>query len=214
MLCDFDRIDALCRDELSPEDRAAVLTHMNDCPACRAYYEAMAALEGNESVPEGFSARVMDAVRQTPQEKPRRKRSFYRGALTAAACAVLVLGISLWSGMFPGAETAAPESDNASSADLARDLDDATGGSPISSCANSGDMASDLPLTVHVLTDDALCAQVRAWLQAEGIEQLYPDTQREAYDLTAQQIEALNKAFPDAVLPQQSLLQLELKSAG
>ena len=33
------RISALIDDELSPEERAAVLEHIADCPACKAYWE-------------------------------------------------------------------------------------------------------------------------------------------------------------------------------
>ena len=47
MTCDFDRIDALCAGELPESQRASVLAHMEHCPACRAYYEAMAGLEGD-----------------------------------------------------------------------------------------------------------------------------------------------------------------------
>ena len=73
MLCDFDRIDALAAGELPAEERASVLAHMENCPACRAYYEAMAGLEGEETAPAGFAGRVMDAVRATPQGKVRRR---------------------------------------------------------------------------------------------------------------------------------------------
>ena len=74
------------------------------------------------------------------------------------------------------------------------------------------DLASDLPQTVHTLTDEALCQQVRLWLSQQNIPQLYPDGPREAYDLTADQVKALVQEFPLLALPAE-ILQLELKSA-
>ena len=123
MLCDFDRIDALVAGELSDDERKSVLAHMEICPTCRAYYEAMAGLEGGETAPEGFTARVMDAVRATPQVKVRR-RPMWQGVAAMAACAALVVGLGLGSGLF-GAETAAPES-----AELVRNSDDANTTAP------------------------------------------------------------------------------------
>ena len=89
MTCDFDRIDALVAGELSDNERETVLAHMENCPACRAYYEAMSALEGEDTVPEGFSARVMDAVRTTPQTKVRRRRPMWQSVAAMAACRYL-----------------------------------------------------------------------------------------------------------------------------
>ncbi len=205
MTCDFDRIDALVAGELSDDERKSVLAHMENCPVCRAYYEAMAGLEGEETVPEGFTARVMDTVRATPQVKVRRRRPVWQGMAAMAACAALVVGLGLGSGLF-GAETAAPES-----AELVRNSDDVNTNTP-ESFSGYDYQASDLPLTVHDLTDPTLCAQVRTWLVQQSIPQLYPDGPREAYDLTADQVKALNAAFPLLALPEQ-MLQLELKSA-
>ena len=205
MACDFDRIDALCAGELPESQRASVLAHMEHCPACRAYYEAMAGLEGEETAPEGFTARVMDAVRTTPQQKVRRKGSGWRSFAAVAACAVLVLGLGFGSGLM-GADSAAPESANDSAPGMTRDLE--------SDFAqyNGGDDAEDLPLTIHVVEDPALCGQVRSWLAGQNIPQLYPDGPREAYDLTAEQVQSINRDIPLLALPEE-FLQLELKSA-
>ena len=205
MTCDFDRIDALCAGELPESQRASVLAHMEHCPACRAYYEAMAGLEGEETAPEGFTARVMDAVRTTPQQKVRRKVSAWRSFAAVAACAVLVLGLGFGSGLM-GADSAAPETANDSAPGMTRDLE--------SDFAqyNSGDDAEDLPLTIHVVEDPALCGQVRSWLAGQNIPQLYPDGPREAYDLTAEQVQSINRDIPLLALPEE-FLQLELKSA-
>lgn len=213
MICDFDRIDALCAGKLPETERASVLTHMENCPACRAYYEAMAGLEGNETVPAGFADRVMDAVRATPQKKPQRRR-MWQSVAAMAACAALVVGLGMNSGLFSAdmaptekapADGAPPRSVEEADAELVDNGDD------FASYAN-GEQASDLPLHIHALTDEALCEQVRQWLAQQNIPQLYPTGPREAYDLTADQVKALNSLFPLLALPEE-FLQLELQSA-
>lgn len=212
MTCDFDRIDALAAGELPESERALVLEHMHTCPTCRAYYETISGLEGDEMPPEGFTSRVMDAVRATPQQKVRRRRPLWRGAAAAAACAVLVLGLASASGML-GLDNAAPESVNDSAPGLARDYDgDSSKMEQYATGDDGADQASDLPLTIHTVTDEALCTTIRARLADWGIPQLYPNGPREAYDLTADQVRTLNLAVPEAKLPEQ-MLQLELKCA-
>ena len=205
MTCDFDRIDALCAGELPESERASVLAHMERCPACRAYYEAMAGLEGEGTAPEGFAGRVMDVVRATPQQKVRRRASAWRSFAAVAACAVLVVGLGFGSGLM-GADSAAPETANDSAPGMTRDLEGDF------AQYSSGDDAEDLPLTIHTVEDPALCAQVRSWLAAQQIPQLYPDGPREAYDLTAEQVRSINRDIPLLALPE-AFLQLELKSA-
>ena len=210
MTCDFDRIDAFCVGELTDDERASVLSHMNTCPACRAYYEAMASLEGEESAPEGFAGRVMDAVRTTPQVKVRR-RSVWQGVAAMAACAALVVTLGLNSGLF-GAHMAAPESADESAPSRSVEVDNAElSGYQLPESA-ADDQARDLPLTVHTVTDPTLCTQVRDWLAQQSIPRLYPDGPREAYDLTADQVKSLVQEFPLLALPE-AALQLELKSA-
>lgn len=209
MHCDFDRIDALCTGELPGDERASVLAHMETCPACRAYYEAMRDLEGKETAPEGFTARVMDAVRATPQIKVRRKRPVWQSVAAMAACAALVVGLGFGSGLF---NTDMVPADDAAEMDRSVNGCGAEGGEQLQPAGNDGDQASDLPLTIHTLTDEALCAQVRAWLAQQNIPELYADGPREAYDLTAEQVKLLNRDIPLLALPEE-FLQLELKSA-
>ena len=89
--------------EASPEERAQLAEHLEACPDCRAYYEDLKRLHGGfareEAVlPEGFSARVMDRVRETPQDRPEKKRVPFprwgRWAALAACCGVVAL--SAW----------------------------------------------------------------------------------------------------------------------
>ena len=125
----------------------------------------------------------------------------------------LVVGLGLSSGLF-SAEKAPAAANEADAAEMSRSDDGE--GAPAgegTELAGYGDQATDLPLTIHTLTDEALCAQVRAWLTQQNIPQLYPDGPREAYDLTLAQVQALNAAVPAAALPELTLLQLELKSA-
>ena len=221
MTCDFDRIDALVAGELSEDECKTMLTHMEHCPTCRAYYEAMAGLEGEDTVPEGFTQRVMDTVRATPQTKVRRRRPMWQSVAAMAACAALVVGLGLGSGLMR--TESAPESAN-EAMEMTRDytqgtrepllVDDADNSIPGHDNASALESyeASDLPLTVQTLTDPVLCAQVRTWLSDRGIAALYGEGQREAYDLTADEAKALHQDFPELDLPHQ-MLQLELKSA-
>ena len=212
MICDFDRIDALCAGELTDDERASVLAHMEHCPACRAYYEIMDGLEGEETAPEGFTERVMDTVRTTPQVKMRRARRVWHSVAAMAACAALVVTLGLNSGLFSAEADPADAAESAPtrSAEAGGDGSDFSGYESPDSLADNNDR--DLPLNIHALTDEALCDQVRCWLSQQNIPQLYPDGSREAYDLTVDQVKALKDAFPLLALPEESL-QLELKSA-
>ena len=64
--------------ELTEEESAAVRAHLSECEDCRARLDEYAQLSGamlalgEEDVPEGFTARVMDAVRAEKAAMPRR----------------------------------------------------------------------------------------------------------------------------------------------
>ena len=186
MPCDFDRIDALLDGSLEEAARQSVLTHIEACPTCRAYFEAMQTLECDAAPSADFAQRVMEQVRTTPQQK-KRAASYRRVLAGLAACAVLVLGLRLLPLGGNGDEL------------------------PVNG-RSVGDIASDLPLTIYPIEDDALCAKVRLWLQQQEMAPLYGEGLREAYDLTAEDVAALMGAVPELQLPQQ-MLQLELKSA-
>lgn len=82
--------------ELSPEESAELLAHLEACPGCRAFYEAISGISDDLEVveaPEGFAKGVMDALGERPSGKGRCKR---RGKLVArvaalAACLALVI---------------------------------------------------------------------------------------------------------------------------
>ena len=196
MSCDFDRIDALLDGSLPEAERASVLAHMNTCSACRAYYEVMTGLEGDETAPDGFSQRVMERVRTTPQKAARRLP--YRKIISAvAACAVLIVGLQLLPLMGIGS---AEGTDDAAMKIVPESQFDSYA-------------ADDAMLQVYTVSDEAQCDSVRQWLHSNAFSPLYgEDAAREAYDLTAADVAALNNAVPGLDLPEQ-MLQLELKSA-
>lgn len=92
-------LDPFVDGELSPEEMARVQSHLDQCPACRAYVDdalsIRAALGGWEEtpVPEDFERRVMDAVRAHPR---RRRTPWKKVVLPLAACfAVAILALPL-----------------------------------------------------------------------------------------------------------------------
>ncbi len=84
--------------ELTEEENAAVRAHLGECEDCRARLDEYAQLSGamlalgEEDVPEGFTARVMAAVRaEKAAAKPQvKKRSTWRRWMPMAACAAIV----------------------------------------------------------------------------------------------------------------------------
>ena len=103
------RINALIDDELTAQERAQVLEHMAQCPACHAYWEELLqirdALREPVEVPAGFADGVMARVRETAQDSAATQRKTLRFPLwkrfagLAACCAVVLLGI--WAMDFP-----------------------------------------------------------------------------------------------------------------
>ena len=83
--------------ELTEEENAAIRAHLGECEDCRARLDEYAQLSGamlalgDEDVPEGFTARVMDAVRAEKAAMPRMKKpSAWRRWMPMAACAAIV----------------------------------------------------------------------------------------------------------------------------
>lgn len=97
------RIGALMDDELTAEERIAVLEHLAQCPACRAYWEDLLSVREalctqTERAPVGFAEAVMARVHETKQDvvseqKVLRFPQWKRFAALAACCAVVLLGI-------------------------------------------------------------------------------------------------------------------------
>lgn len=97
------RIGALMDDELTAEERIAVLEHLAQCPACQAYWEDLLSVRDalrtqTESAPAGFAEAVMARVHETKQDvvskqKVLRFPQWKRFAALAACCTVVLLGI-------------------------------------------------------------------------------------------------------------------------
>ena len=103
--CDYyqELISRLVDGEVSHDEYEALMAHMKSCSRCNAMYAVfhdlsdLIADEAREELPEGLHENIMAGVRRSAIEKKnRRMRSIgLRTALTAAACAVLVLFASL-----------------------------------------------------------------------------------------------------------------------
>lgn len=95
-------ISAFLDGELSGEERAETAAHLAACPACRRYFDDLAAihdvLDREEApLPEGFAEAVMARVRTTPQEGKEEPAvillHWRRWAALAACCAFAALGL-------------------------------------------------------------------------------------------------------------------------
>lgn len=98
--------------ELSPDERAELLTHLEECPECRAFYEAIRGISENMDIteaPEGFAKGVMDALGERPSGKGRcKKRKIVARVTALAACLALVVAA--------GIKLAMPDDNNNSAA--------------------------------------------------------------------------------------------------
>ena len=100
-------ISTLVDGEISREEHEALMKHMKSCSACNAMYAVFHDLsdilaEESEPLPDGLHENIMAGVRRSEiMKKNRRMRKFgLSTALTAAACAVLVLFAAV--GFTPG----------------------------------------------------------------------------------------------------------------
>ena len=91
-------ISSLVDGELSDEENEALMLHMNSCSRCTAMYAVFHDLsdilsEEPEPLPEGLHENIMAGVRRSELKKRNRRmrKIGLRTAMTAAACAVLVL---------------------------------------------------------------------------------------------------------------------------
>ena len=103
--CEYyqELISRLVDGEISHDEYEALMAHMESCSRCSAMYAVFHDLsdvlagEAEEPLPEGLHENIMAGVRRSAIEKKnRRMRSIgLRTALTAAACAVLVIFAAL-----------------------------------------------------------------------------------------------------------------------
>ena len=106
MTCEeFERkLDMLLEEELPAEASDEMREHVASCTACEQLFDLSRAVRDSLAeelpLPEGFSERVMEAVRAEKAAPPVRKRRFYPMPFTAVAAAAVALMFGINSGAF------------------------------------------------------------------------------------------------------------------
>ena len=146
-------ISALIDGALSEEDRAELVAHMAECPACQAYFndqlvihDALSGLE--DQAPAGFTARVMDQVRResVPERTSEKKVvafPLWRRYAAMAACCAVVAAAGFWafrdSAGAVEEQATAPADDEAAAAPEAAAADSTAGSAADSTAGSAAD---------------------------------------------------------------------------
>ena len=165
---------------------------------------------------EDFTARLMEQVRRTPQEKPLKKQPVVKLLAALAACAVIVIAVPLLmprmgSGAFDqmvSADSAAPEAAMNNADDRAAGDNqmmyptvpepDSTGGAPDDGL-NSQLKQDEVPRDSHNDSVQALtlagqdAKDAKAALDEMDVQPTKTETDRYIYDLTQQQVQELGQ---------------------
>jgi len=169
------------------------------------------ALHTGEMPSEGFTARVMAQVAQTPQVKAGSSRQTRKILLTAAAClavAAIAVPVVFFGTMRAG--SAAPESADCAAPAAAENCEEeevqefTMMAEESKETANSNDAETDQtgvesgadPTEEVAVSNTELCAEARKILSGMGLE-----SDSGYYSLSAQQVEALHEAMPELELP-------------
>lgn len=155
----------------------------------------------SDAVPsDDFTARLMEQVRRTPQERPRHMRPALKALAALAACAVIAAAIPL---AMPRMGSAADSS--AAAADTANGMDGAVkqyaaddaennmmvGSAPDGDAADRKEKSGDTPETVTLTGADAQKAQsVLADMSLQPFDQ---EDSATVYELTAEEAAALGE---------------------
>lgn len=159
------------------------------------------ALASDAAPSDDFTARLMEQVRRTPQEKPLRKQPVVKLLAAVAACAVIVIAIPL---LMPRMGSTGFDAASADCADAAGEdnADRAPSEQPMMAAPTADDTESSkqLPQTdgdseyMEVLTLTGGDAQAAlAALDAMDIQPTETENDRYTYDLTRQQAQALGE---------------------
>ena len=174
------------------------------------------ALASDAAPSEDFTARLMEQVRRTPQEKPLKKQPVVKLLAALAACAVIVVAIPLVTGSMGGAGAAF---DRAASADCAEpeaamnnDDDraagdnqmmyptvlepDSTGGAPddgLNSQLKQDEVPSDNENLQTLILGGQDAKDAKAALDEMDVQPTKTETDRYIYDLTQQQVQELGQ---------------------
>lgn len=97
-----ESISAYLDGELSGDGQEELMEHMASCPVCQRYFDDLveihaAMIPEETAIPEGFSQRIMEQVRNTPQDRPQPRKvvrfpRWKQWTALAACCALAVLG--------------------------------------------------------------------------------------------------------------------------
>lgn len=174
------------------------------------------ALASDAAPSEDFTARLMEQVRRTPQEKPLKKQPVVKLLAALAACAVIVIAVPLLmprmgSGAFDqmvSADSAAPEAAMNNADDRAAGDNqmmyptvpepDSTGGAPDDGL-NSQLKQDEVPRDSHNDRVQALtlagqdAKDAKAALDDMDVQPTKTETSRYIYDLTRQQVQELGQ---------------------
>ena len=174
------------------------------------------ALASDAAPSEDFTARLMEQVRRTPQEKPLEKQPVVKLLAALAACAVIVIAVPLLmprmgSGAFDqmvSADSAAPEAAMNNADDRAAGDNqmmyptvpepDSTGGAPDDGL-NSQLKQDEVPRDSHNDSVQALtlagqdAKDAKAALDEMDVQPTKTETDRYIYDLTQQQVQELGQ---------------------
>ena len=189
------------------------------------------ALASDAAPSEDFTARLMEQVRRTPQEKPLRKQPVIKLLAAVAACAVIAVAIPLVTGgmgssaadQAASADSAAPEAAMNNADDRAGGDNqmvystfpntDSTGGAPDDGL-NSQFKQDEVPSDNENLQTLTLAGQdakdAKAALDAMDIQPAETETDRYIYVLTEQQAQELGRTV-DALYGVEGSLTLILE---
>lgn len=124
--CEYyqELISRLVDDELSAEEQAVLVSHLEHCPDCAALVQALQSISGViaedlAEPPEALSENVMAELRREAIKTENRKKRRWKGPLATAAClAVVIAAAWLMPNMFR-ANSAAPAEMSAAASDYA-----------------------------------------------------------------------------------------------
>ena len=124
--CEYyqELISRLVDDELSAEEQAVLVSHLEHCPDCAALVQAFQSISGViaedlAEPPEALSENVMAELRREAIKTKNRKKRRWKGPLATAAClAVVIAAAWLMPNMFR-ADSAAPAEMSAAASDYA-----------------------------------------------------------------------------------------------
>lgn len=155
----------------------------------------------SDAVPsDDFTARLMEQVRRTPQERPRHMRPALKVLAALAACAVIAAAIPLaMPRMGSAADSSAAAADTADVMDGAVNqyaADDAennmmVGSAPDGDAADRKEKSGDTPETVTLTGADAQKAQ--SVLAAMSLQPFGQEDSATVYELTAEEAAALGE---------------------